>query len=210
MAKVSVGLRGWRFEESEIFTEDGEYKPLDEIPEEPRRRLVRLPILLDRPCDACYLVFGDEEIRKCREPTVVYGEPLNEVVLCDRHEVDFLYWFREAGGKEFRGEEEFRDAFYEWFDDGERAPEGYAGMEHVDTDPEGLPDLPDQREVQRRLEERHAAAKRDRAAESESDADADTALDEIDAGGNVDADVDADDDEDGGDEFDLGMDYPKK
>jgi hypothetical protein len=39
MAKVSVGLRGWRFDEEEIFTDDGELKPLDEIPEEPRESL---------------------------------------------------------------------------------------------------------------------------------------------------------------------------
>jgi hypothetical protein len=46
-----------------------------------------------------------------------------------------------------------KDAFHEWFADGGRAPEGYGGMEHVDTDPGSLPDPPDAEEVQRRLEE---------------------------------------------------------
>jgi len=55
MAKVSVGLRGWRFDEEEIFTDDEELKPLDEIPEEPRERLVRLVGLVEEPCDVCYL-----------------------------------------------------------------------------------------------------------------------------------------------------------
>jgi len=32
MAKVSVGLRGWRFDEEEIFTDDEELKPLDGSP----------------------------------------------------------------------------------------------------------------------------------------------------------------------------------
>jgi hypothetical protein len=152
MAKVSIGLRGWRFEEDEVFTETGEFRPLDEIPEDPRRRLLRLPTLVERPCDACYLVHGDDNIRRCREPTVVYGEPMAEAVVCDQHEVDFLYWFREAGGREYVGSEEFGDAFHEWFAEGGRAPEGYAGLDHVDTDPDHLPEPPDQQEVQRRLE----------------------------------------------------------
>ena len=153
MAKVSIGLRGWRFEESEVFTDDGEFKPLDDIPEEPRERLLRLSRLVMEPCDACYLVHGEADKRRCNEATIVYGEPLEEVLLCDRHESDFLYWYREAGGSAHRGDAEMKDAFHEWFADGGRAPEGYGGMDHVDTDPDALPDPPDAEEVQRRLEE---------------------------------------------------------
>jgi hypothetical protein len=152
MAKVSIGLRGWRFEESEVFTEDGEFRPLDDIPEEPRERLLRLSQLVTEPCDACYLVHGRENKRQCNEATIVYGEPLDEVLLCDRHEADFLYWYREAGGSAYRGDPELRDEFHEWFAAGGRAPDGYGGVEHVDTDPEDLPDPPDAVEVQRRLE----------------------------------------------------------
>ncbi|MFB6160801.1 MAG: hypothetical protein ABEJ61_06450 [Haloferacaceae archaeon] len=153
MAKVSVGLRGWRFEESAIFDEDGEFRPLDEMPEDDRERIVRLVSLVERPCDACYLVHGEEEIERCRQATVVYGEPLDEVVLCDDHETDFVYWYHEAGGRAYRGEPELRDAFHAWFDDGGRAPEGYGGVDHVETDPEGLPDPPDAATLQARLEE---------------------------------------------------------
>jgi hypothetical protein len=152
MAKVSIGLRGWRFEESEVFTEDGEFRQLEEIPEDPRNRLIRLAGLVEKPCDACYLIHGEEELRRCNRATIVYGEPGDELLLCDDHEADFLYWYREAGGTEFAGEERFRDEFHEWFAAGTRAPEGYGGMEHVDTDPGALPDPPDAQEVQERLE----------------------------------------------------------
>ncbi|WP_396612380.1 hypothetical protein ACH9L7_03630 [Haloferax sp. S1W] len=153
MAKVSVGLRGWRFEESEIFSEEGEFKPLDEIPEDARNRLVRLVSLVEEPCDACYLIHGDEEIHKCRQAAIVYGEPGEEVLLCPQHEPDFLYWFREEGGRELAGDDVFADAFHEWFAADGRAPEDYAGMEHVETDPDDLPSPPDASEIQRRLEE---------------------------------------------------------
>ncbi|ELZ82952.1 hypothetical protein C453_13121 [Haloferax elongans ATCC BAA-1513] len=153
MAKVSVGLRGWRFEESEIFSEEGEFKPLDEIPEDARERLVRLVNLVEEPCDACYLVHGDEEIQQCRQAAIVYGEPGEEVLLCSQHEPDFLYWFREEGGRELAGDDIFADAFHEWFVDDGRAPEGYAGIDHVETDPDDLPSPPDASEIQRRLEE---------------------------------------------------------
>ena len=55
MAKVSIGLRGWRFDEADIVSEDGVLKPLEEIPEEPRERLVRLVGLVDEPCGDRYL-----------------------------------------------------------------------------------------------------------------------------------------------------------
>jgi hypothetical protein len=63
-----------------------------------------------------------------------------EVLLCDDHEPDFVYWFREAGGAEYRGSDDLGDAFHEWFLEGGEAPEGYASITHVDTDPDALPD----------------------------------------------------------------------
>ena len=152
MAKVSIGLRGWRFEEDEIFTDDEELKPLDEIPEDPRERLLRLVSLVEEPCDVCYLDYGEEEINRCNQAEIVYGEPEGEVLLCPEHEPDLLYWFREAGGSEHKGSVEFADRFHEWVAAGNEAPEGYGSVEHVEEDPDGLPDLPDQQEVQERLE----------------------------------------------------------
>lgn len=225
MAKVSIGLRGWRFEESEVFTDAGEFKPLDEIPDDPRHRLIRLPILLDKPCDACYLEHGDEHIERCRQPTVVYGEPLAEVLVCDGHERDFLYWFREAGGREYVGEDTFADAFHEWYAEGHRAPEGYGGLEHVDTDPDTLPDPPDQQEVQRRIEataerapeEDHIdireLAKRanpDLAVPDEDEAGSVTATDEAVVDGEDDEEAPDDDGLDEDDIPDLSQDYPTK
>ncbi|MWV63852.1 hypothetical protein GRS48_03290 [Halorubrum sp. JWXQ-INN 858] len=152
MAKVSVGLRGWRFDEDEIFTGDGELKPLDEVPDEPRERLVRLTKLVEEPCDVCYLDHGEAAIHRCTQAAVVYGEPRGEVLLCAEHEPTFLYWFREAGGDEYAGSLEFGERFHEWVAAGNEAPEGYGSVEHVDEDPDGLPDPPDQRELQERLE----------------------------------------------------------
>jgi hypothetical protein len=152
MAKVSIGLRGWRFEEDEIFSDDGELKPLDEIPEDPRERLVRLVSLVEEPCDVCYLEFGEEEIHRCREAEIVYGEPEGEVLLCPEHEPELIYWFREAGGSEHKGSVEFADRFHEWVAAGNEAPEGYGSVEHVEEDPGDLPELPDQQEVQERIE----------------------------------------------------------
>jgi hypothetical protein len=202
MSKVSIGLRGWRFEEREVFTDEGEFRPLTEIPKETRHRLVRLSLIVERPCDACYLVHGDAEKDRCRQATIVYGEPLDEVLLCDAHEADFLYWFREKGGRDFAGDEEFRDAFHEWFAGGGRAPEGYAGLEHVETDPDALPDPPDAQEIQRRLEESNEfegeqidlreGTPFDRPAKLDGESEDDAA----------DTDADAD--------LDLGADYPTR
>jgi len=153
MAKVSVGLRGWRFDEEEIFTDDEELKPLDEIPEEPRERLVRLVGLVEEPCDVCYLEHGEDEIHRCNQAEIVYGEPKGEVLLCPEHERDLLYWFREEGGSEHAGTLEFADRFHEWVAAGNEAPEGYGSVEHVDEDPDGLPDLPDQQDIQERVEQ---------------------------------------------------------
>jgi len=189
MAKVSIGLRGWRFEESEVFTEDGEFKPLEEISGDPQERLVRLTYLVEQPCDACYLIHGEAAIERCAQAAIVYGEPGDELLLCDDHEADFLYWYREAGGKAHRGEPTFRDRFHEWFADGGRAPEGYEGLDHVETDPDALPDPPDPEEIHQRLNEDFE-------------------------GRRINLRKDADDDADGEeldlDDVDLGTDYPSR
>jgi hypothetical protein len=135
MAKVSIGLRGWRFDEEEIISADGELKPLDEIPEEPRERLVRLVGLVEEPCDVCYLDHGDAGIHRCAQAEIVYGEPGGEVLLCSAHEPDFIYWFREAGGSDHTGRQAFGDRFHEWVAAGNEAPDGYASVEHVEEDP---------------------------------------------------------------------------
>jgi hypothetical protein len=153
MPKVSVGLRGWRFDETAIFTDDEELKPLDEIPEEARERLLRLVSLVEEPCDVCYLEHGEAEVHRCNQAAIVYGEPRGEVLLCPEHEPDLLYWFREEGGSDHAGSLEFGDRFHEWVAAGNEAPEGYESVEHVDEDPDGLPDLPDQQDVQERVEQ---------------------------------------------------------
>jgi hypothetical protein len=137
MSKVSIGFRGWRFDEDEVFDEDGNYRPLGEMSEDTRDRLGRIPQLTDQPCDVCYLTGarGDDG----SPPTVVYGEPGAEVLTCDGHEREFSYWFLEAGGRQYKGTEELQDAFHEWIAGGNRAPEGYEGPEHVETDPESVP-----------------------------------------------------------------------
>ncbi|MFD1599885.1 hypothetical protein [Halobellus rarus] len=155
MAKVSIGLRGWRFDEEEVFTDDGEFRALDSVPEDTRKRLIRLTYLQEKPCDACYLVHGEAEQRRANQAEIVYGEPMEEVLLCSEHEADFLYWFREEDGKAAAGTETFRDQFHEWFLAGNRAPEGYGGLEHVDTDPDTLPTPPEPAELNRRLNENY-------------------------------------------------------
>ncbi|WP_336023181.1 hypothetical protein [Halobellus salinisoli] len=155
MAKVSIGLRGWRFDEKEVFTDEGEFRPLDSVTDETRKRLIRLTYLQEKPCDACYLLHGEAEKRRCNQAEIVYGEPMEEVLLCSEHEADFLYWFREEDGSEAAGTETFRDQFHEWFLDGDRAPDGYGGLEHVDTDPDTLPTPPDPAELNRRLNEEY-------------------------------------------------------
>jgi len=137
MAKVSIALRGWRFDEAEVFDETGELRPLDELPEETRKRLVRLKFIADEPCNVCWLLHRDES--ECNTAEIVYGEPLNEVLLCNEHEADFLYWFREDVGKLAKGQDDFADLFHEWYAAGNRAPDGYGGVEHVDTEPDAVP-----------------------------------------------------------------------
>jgi hypothetical protein len=140
MAKVSIGLQGWRFEESEVFTEEGAYRPFDAMDEDVRNRLIRLDALVGAPCDACWLETRDRG--ECNTARYVYGEPLAEVVVCEAHEPDFVYWFQEADGRAVAGESDFDDHFHRWFADGNRAPEGFEGMEYVATHPDELPDPP--------------------------------------------------------------------
>ena len=139
MAKLSIGLRGWRFDESDVFDQGGELRPLDEIPEDARHRLLRLTAIVGEPCDACWLETGGDS-REMNQAAVVYGEPVAEVLLCRDHEPDFLYWFAECGGEAYAGSEALPERFHEWFDDGGRAPEGYEGIEHVDRDPDAVPE----------------------------------------------------------------------
>lgn len=139
MGKVSIGLRGWRFDEDEVFTPDGDLRPIDELPREARERLVRLTVVMGSPCDACWLIHGDRHIDECNVAEVVYGEPLHEVVLCSDHERDLVYWYQHEGGSQYRGEPAFEDAFHEWFDGGGRAPDAFEPIEHVDTDPDSVP-----------------------------------------------------------------------
>ncbi len=143
MAKVSIGLRGWRFDEEEVFDEEGNIRPLAEMEDDTVYRLVRLSSVLGEPCDACWLIHGEENLDQANGAEIVYGEPMAEVVLCNEHEADFLYWFREDGGDEYRESGDLPDAFHEWFLDGNRAPEGYGGLEHVQEDPDNLPESPD-------------------------------------------------------------------
>ncbi|NEU56857.1 hypothetical protein [Halorussus sp. MSC15.2] len=199
MGKVSIGLRGWRFDEDEVFTEDGEFRPMDEIPKGPRKRLIRLQALVNAPCDACWLIHGDENVHECNVAEVVYGEALGEVVLCADHEPDFLYWFSEAGGSQFKGEQELQDEFHEWFLDGGRAPDGYGGVEHVETDPEDVPEPPEPDQEELNVDVPEDEQKR-------------IDLRNMDEGESGDGSETADESAEGGDEdlddLDLGRDYP--
>ena len=137
MGKVSIALRGWRFDEEEVFDDEDQIRPLEEVSEETRERLIRLRVVAGEPCDCCYLL--SETKADCNVARIVYGEPLSEVLLCPEHEPDFLYWFREDGGSRHKGDSAFSDYFHEWFAAGNRAPEGYGGVEHVDTEPDRVP-----------------------------------------------------------------------
>lgn len=140
MGKVSIALHGWRFDEDELFDQDGEFRPLSELDPDTRKRLVRLTALREKPCDACWLIHGDEEIHRCNVAQYVYGEPLAEVVVCEDHIDDFYYWFQDDGGAKHRGTDRFQEAFHEWFAAGNRAPPEFPGVEHTATDPETVPD----------------------------------------------------------------------
>jgi hypothetical protein len=139
MTKISIGLRGWRFDESAVFTDGGEFRPLEEMPIDVRERLLRLNMLIDEPCDVCQLTIGAEDIGRCRPAAIVYGEPAHEVLVCDPHEPSFIYWYREAGGVELAGTDAFRSSFHQWIIAGNRAPPEYAGLEYVEEDPAAVP-----------------------------------------------------------------------
>ncbi|QSG09387.1 hypothetical protein [Halapricum desulfuricans] len=138
MGKVSIGLRGWRFDEADVFDANGAIKSLAEMPPEPRRRVSRLTAILGNACDVCMVLEDDE--RHCNVASAVYGEPMHEVLLCAEHEPDFFYWFRELGGEEYAGSTALSDTFLEWIADGGRAPDDYGEIEHVDSEPDALPD----------------------------------------------------------------------
>jgi len=146
MGKVNIGLRGWRFDE-DVLSDDGNVRPLATMEPEVRQRLLVLADRVVDPCDACWLNYGEDKIAECNVAEVIYGEPRGEVVLCSAHEPDFLYWFREEGGSEWAGDLQLREAFHEWFLDGNRAPDSYDGLEHVDEDPTSLPEAPDSSEA---------------------------------------------------------------
>lgn len=213
MAKVSIGLRGWRFDEDDVFS-DGEFRPLDEMPEDARHRLLRLNNLVEEPCDACYLLHGEENEQRCRPAEIVYGEPFDELVLCLDHEADFLYWFREAGGSDLRGTAEFAEAFHQWFLDGGRAPEGYEGLNHVETDPTSLPELPDAEAIHERLNENFEGRRIDiRNGVVEENGERRVVLDDGASESEDDAEAEDDEDETGDldlDGVDLGTDYPTR
>jgi len=65
MGKVSIGLRGWRFDEDEVFDDEGRYRPLDEMPRDVADRISRLTGLVTSPCHACFLLHGESEIAAC-------------------------------------------------------------------------------------------------------------------------------------------------
>lgn len=153
MAKVNIGLRGWRFEEDEVFGDDGKIKPLGTMDEDTRARVLRLTERLTDPCDACWLEYGREDPAKCKQAAVIYGEPRGEVILCQEHEADFVYWFRTVADEDVIGTAELQDAFHGWFADGGRAPDGYDGLEHVDSDPDAVPEAPDPYEEMPGLED---------------------------------------------------------
>lgn len=140
MGKVSIALKGWRFDEEEVFDEDGRFRPLSEMEEDTRLRINRLTTLREKPCDACWLVHGEEDKQRCRSAAYVYGEPRAEVLVCEEHLPDFSYWYLEEGGDTYRGEIAFQDEFHEWFDAGNRAPDSYEGIQHEATEPESVPE----------------------------------------------------------------------
>ncbi len=62
MGKVSIGLHGWRFDESELFGDDDEWRSLEAMSPDTRKRLLRLQTVIGKPCDACYLIHGEAEL----------------------------------------------------------------------------------------------------------------------------------------------------
>ncbi|MDY7082656.1 MAG: hypothetical protein SXQ77_09685 [Halobacteria archaeon] len=123
--KVCIGLRGWKFDPDDVFQEDGELKPIDDMPEDDQLRIVRLSEIVGNACHVCMLRHPEEGWDEWVKADVVYGEPTAEILTCDEHEADFLYWFFEEGGKEYKGDEMMPDLFHKWVKEGGEAPEGY-------------------------------------------------------------------------------------
>jgi|AntDeeMetagen192_2_1112575.scaffolds.fasta_scaffold05877_2 hypothetical protein len=140
MGKVNIGLRGWRFDEDVVFDDEGRVRPLGVMDPDARDRILRLTERVGDPCDACWLIHGEENAEECNPAEVIYGEPQGEVVLCSDHERDFVYWFRNEADEDLVGHPELGDAFHEWFVDGGRAPGTFPPLDHVDESPDEVPD----------------------------------------------------------------------
>jgi len=56
--KISIGLRGWRFDEDEVFTETGEVRPFDEISDDTRQINAKI---VGRGSDDVDELLGDDE-----------------------------------------------------------------------------------------------------------------------------------------------------
>lgn len=123
--KVCIGLRGWKFDPDNIFDAEGDMKPIDEIPEDDRLRVVRLREIIGNACHVCMLRNPEEGWDAWRKADAVYGEPTHEVLVCDEHEKEFLYWFWDEGGEEYKGENELQTRFHDWVEEGGEAPAGY-------------------------------------------------------------------------------------
>lgn len=165
MAKVSIGLRGWRFDEDAVFDDDGRIRPLGAMDEDVHDRILRLTEHIGEPCDACWLTHGDEAVEECNSTEVIYGEPGGEIAVCGDHERDFVYWFRREADEDLIGTVELGDAFHEWFLGGGRAPSEYPELEHVEEAPDDLPgptdpfeEMPGLEEELRQLDEDQKAA----------------------------------------------------
>lgn len=118
-------MRGWRFDPEVVFTEDGDVKPLEEVPEPDRLRLVRLTEIIGNACHVCMLRNPEEGWDAWRKADAVYGEPTHEVLVCDEHEPVFYYWFWEEGGEMYKGEDELQREFHDWVEEGGGAPKDY-------------------------------------------------------------------------------------
>ncbi|MFB6283315.1 MAG: hypothetical protein ABEK59_05185 [Halobacteria archaeon] len=112
--KISIGLRGWRFNPDDVFDADGNLKSPEEIPEDQRERIARLPDIIGNACHVCMLLNPDEGWDEWTKATVVYGEPRHEVLTCDDHEPVFETWFFDEGGEALKGSDNLADTFHAW------------------------------------------------------------------------------------------------
>lgn len=123
--KVSIGLRGWTFDPDDVFDDDGELKDLEEMPDEDKLRISRLTEIIGNACHVCMLRNPEEGWDVWEKATVVYGEVTSEVLTCDEHESEFLYWYFEEGGKAYKGDDKLPDKFHKWVREGGEAPPDY-------------------------------------------------------------------------------------